>query len=160
MNWNTCLPIILVFSMSGISCSLAVQSEQQQLDGVWTVVFWEVNGNESPTSDIGSVKLVVKDGKLTLERDGEPVSVATMKLDSTKSPKSLDIQVVSGASSGDKSLAIYKLDDDLLTVCWTLFAVDRDRPTEFATEPESGLMLVKYRRQKENQKDSETAGEQ
>jgi uncharacterized protein (TIGR03067 family) len=155
MNLYTSLALAAMFLAPVESNSQAVQNEQKELDGSWALVSSEVNGKKLPDEESNSLTLVVKDGKATLQYDSKPVSVATMTLDPTKTPKRLDINVVSGQSEGKKSLAIYKLDGDKLTMCWTLFDVDRDRPTEFATKPGAGLLLVTYQRQERHLKDSD-----
>ena len=51
-----------------------------------------------------------------------------------------------GADKGKTALGIYKLDDDVLTICRG--APSQARPTEFASKPASGYALMSYQRAK------------
>jgi uncharacterized protein (TIGR03067 family) len=56
---------------------------------------------------------------------------ATIKLDESKDPKTIDYDVKQGASAGKKQLGIYKFDGDNVTFCFS--EPGKDRPTEFKT---------------------------
>ena len=128
----------------------AVKNEQDKLEGTWVAVSREVNGKQASAEEIeaSKAKLEFKGDKSTIRVDDKVVSEATFKLDPTKKPKAFDLTVTKGQNEGKKSLAIYELEGDTLKVCWTLFAVERARPTEFATKADSGLLLIVYKREK------------
>jgi uncharacterized protein (TIGR03067 family) len=66
-------------------------------------------------------------------------------VDSTVTPYTIDLQVHrSGEDQGKRALAIWEMRGDTLRACWTLFVVDRERPTEFKTKKDSGLLLAEY----------------
>jgi hypothetical protein len=51
-----------------------------------------------------------------------------------------------GDPKGRTALGIYKIEDDLLTICRA--APDKPRPDAFAAKPGSGLTLMTYKREK------------
>lgn len=92
--------------------------ELKKLQGTWQVVKGFTGGREVP-------KEVADDSKFTFE--GEVLSfessrdknTAKIKIELTKSPRTLDAEVIDGADAGKKRLAIYELAGDTLKICWT-----------------------------------------
>lgn len=134
----------------------AVTKEIKRLEGTWIVVSEEVNGrklNEAEINAQSNEPMVIKGNTLReFKGDGATLN-SEFKIDPTAKPKTLDLAVISATGDlkkyeGKRSRAIYKLDGDRLKVCWTLFAVERERPKEFATKPDSGLLLSVYKRSK------------
>ncbi len=131
----------------------AVKEELKRLEGTWAVVSREANGKEAPAEQ-SKGKLLFKADKLSLcGSDGEVIGEATFTIDPAKKPRHLDLTVTKGTGDfkkyeGKKSLAIYEVDGDTLKACWTLFGEERERPAAFATKPDSGLLLVRYKREK------------
>jgi uncharacterized protein (TIGR03067 family) len=71
----------------------------------------------------------------------------TIKLDSAKKPKSIDLTLTQGVGKGKVGLGIYELDGDTLKLC---FPQDENaaRPTEFKSTDGSRHGLLTMRRQK------------
>ena len=115
------------------------------------MISFEVNGKKISEEDLekaADMRLVFKGNTGSIRNKDKVLSEGTITIDPTKKPKTLDLKVTKGDNSGKTSLAIYELDGDTLKACWTFFAVDRKRPTDFATKPDSGLLLITYRREK------------
>jgi uncharacterized protein (TIGR03067 family) len=68
-------------------------------------------------------------------------------MDETKTLKTIDMTIVAGKEKGKVYHGIYRLDGDMYTICRN-FEPNKDRPTEFATKADSGLMLVVWKRVK------------
>jgi uncharacterized protein (TIGR03067 family) len=66
-------------------------------------------------------------------------------MDPGKTPKAIDLTVTEGPQKGQTFHGIYKLEGDTYSVCPNV-EPGKDRPTEFATRPDSGLMLVVWKR--------------
>ena len=69
---------------------------------------------------------------------------ATYRLSVVDKKKAIDLI----AKNGVVDLGIYLLEEDRLTIC-TAISASQPRPSEFATRPNSGHMLVKLKRDKQ-----------
>lgn len=154
----TCLALGLLFATSGSALAAddakeqAIKQDTKNLEGSWRMVSVEVNGKKLSEEDIKNapdMKLVFKGNTGSIHSKNTVLSEGTFTIDPTKKPKTLDLKITKGQNNGKTSLAIYELEGDTLKACWTLFAVDRKRPEEFATKPDAGLLLITYKREKE-----------
>jgi uncharacterized protein (TIGR03067 family) len=114
--------------------------ELKSLQGVWSAVTFEANGEKVPEDDAKKIKLTIKESKWVLERpDG--TNQGTIKLDPSKSPKHFDAAL---EDSGDSVPGIYELKDGTLKMCWT--APGGERPTSFKSE--EGKTIATYKKAK------------
>jgi uncharacterized protein (TIGR03067 family) len=120
-----------------------VKKEMDLLQGEWTMVSIERNGKKQSDGEV----------KATLTIKGEEwlvtaSSKATFQIDPTKSPKTMDITFnAEGGGRGVVARGIYKLEDDVLTLCRTQLGGTRERPQEFKAT-EQGAVLVVWKRVK------------
>jgi len=130
----------------------AVKKELALLKGKWEMVGREVLGKKATKEDLEIVKgiLVIEGEKKTgwpvdMGKKGE-VQEATIKLDPTAKPKTVDKTVTKGRGNGETFLGIYQLDGDQLKICiaWE----SKERPTEFAGKEDGKAILVIYKRVK------------
>ena len=120
----------------------APDKDLDKLQGDWSLV---------------SLKLVdgpaISDGKLTIKGDnyeakvGDFVIKATIKLDSSKDPKTIDFKYSEGPNPGETSKGIYKLDGDTFTF-YRPFQGGGDRPMKIPPEPAEGMVLIVYKKAK------------
>jgi uncharacterized protein (TIGR03067 family) len=112
-------------------------------------------GSWKPTAaDLGGNKIdamVLEKASFVVEGENYSVSVndfiekGNFKLDPKKEPKALDFFPTQGNNNGKTFLCVYKIDGDVLTICYSLDG--STRPENF--EPLSNtLLLVKYERVK------------
>ena len=69
----------------------------------------------------------------------------TIRVDPAKEPKELDMTPDGGAQKDKVHKAIYKVDKETLTICRGLNP-EQDRPREFATWPDTGYFVVKWKK--------------
>lgn len=120
--------------------ALADDKEKDKLDGVWMVESLERNGQPAGADVTQNFKLSITGEKLKIERQGNERE-GTIKIDSTKKPKEIDITVGDRATKG-----IYELEGDTLKICQA--RPGDDRPTELSAKEGSNQMLMVLKREK------------
>ena len=122
------------------------KNAMEPIQGGWTMVLGFINGEVIPADQ-------VKTGELSIEDDqyhaklGAAASTSKIKVDSTKTPKAIDLTYTDGDQKGKTVKGIYKVNGDDLTICRGLTEMEA-RPTEFAAPMNSGLLLVTWKRSK------------
>jgi uncharacterized protein (TIGR03067 family) len=124
-----------------------IEVGRRELTGTWQATSYSLDGTKASDEDMKKIKLSVEaDGKATALREGKPFIAAGSNIDPTKNPMTIDFSYTDGDLKGQTALGIYKIEDDLLTICRT--TPGGTRPTEFASKPGSGHTLMSYSRQK------------
>jgi uncharacterized protein (TIGR03067 family) len=123
-----------------------VRKERQRLEGSWVIASLEVNGNLVAEKDQKKFQLATVLDKWDVTVDGRKVE-ARYYPDPTQNPKTIDLVYDEGPQKGKRFRGIYVLDGNVLRMCRCL-EPDKERPTEFATTADSGLLLVEWKRVK------------
>ena len=89
-------------------------------------------------------KRVCKEDETTVTVGGQLIMKAKFRLDASKTPKTIDYDVIDGPTKGKKHLGIYELNGDDLRLC--VGRIGRPRPTNFAAADGSKHILTTYRR--------------
>jgi len=118
----------------------------ERADGDWEIVSMEANGQAMPAETTEGLKLTVTGDKYSVNKDGE-IDRGTFSIDATKSPQQMDIHPEIGPGAGKTILAIYELKGDTMRVCYQL-QDGLARPKGFRTAPDSGDLLISYKRAK------------
>ena len=137
--------LLLTVSLLGAAAGGDARSDREVLQGTWTCVRMESNGRPLPAERYRDGRLVMEGETFTVLQGGQVVVQGIRKLDPTTTPKSVDDTHTSGPFKGRTYRGIYRLEDDTFTTCNG--SAGQARPTEFATKPSSGLLLVVYRRE-------------
>jgi uncharacterized protein (TIGR03067 family) len=117
----------------------AADGDLQPLQGKWIVESFDYNGN--PVDVMHGAVREFKEEKYTLSpKVGDAIN-GIVKLDSTKNPKEIDLEI-----NGRTLKGIYALDGDSLRMSYTLNG--DERPTELVSKPDSGIVLVVHKRAK------------
>jgi uncharacterized protein (TIGR03067 family) len=111
------------------------------IQGTWVVE--SVVDNGKPNQEIKGDRLIIKNGTITVQRQGEEKK-ATYKLDPGKDPKTID---VSESEPKQEYPGIYRLEGDTLRICVPSQGNGK-RPAAFESKPDSGLMLLVLKREK------------
>jgi uncharacterized protein (TIGR03067 family) len=126
------------------------RTDADRLLGTWQLASVEINKKpialdslkEEGVTMIG--RLVVK-GESYSFRIGKTRLELTYKLNPGGKPKAIDLTVTDGPEKGKTYHGIYRLRGDTYTICRPV-EPGKERPTAFATTPDSGLMMVVWKR--------------
>ncbi|MHB1425110.1 MAG: TIGR03067 domain-containing protein [Gemmataceae bacterium] len=114
----------------------------QQIQGIWELVGGEVQGQTLPAELVKKMagRLVINGDKYTekttVENEG-----GILKLDDTKTPKTVDCQITEGKDKGKTQLGIYTLSADELKLCFAEGG-SKSRPTDFTTKGTTNQLYV------------------
>jgi uncharacterized protein (TIGR03067 family) len=136
----------LVISIARAGDDEAAKKDLAQLQGEWTMVSGSAGGQPMPGQMVGQMKRVCKGDEITITMAGEIYFKATIILDPTKTPKTIDYQMTQGFSKGKKQLGIYEVEGNRLKSCFG--APDAERPTDFTTKPGDGRTASVWKREK------------
>jgi uncharacterized protein (TIGR03067 family) len=109
------------------------KKDAEKLQGTWKVVSAE-HGGQTPEG-AKEFSLVVEKDTFTVKKGDDVVSKGTVKLDTSKKPKAIDMTVTESRNEGEKGkvrLGIYELTKDGLKWCFAPTGTE-DRPKEFAS---------------------------
>jgi uncharacterized protein (TIGR03067 family) len=124
----------------------AVKKEMAQLEGEWSMVSGEANGQSLPPESVKGAKRVAKDGETTITISGQVFFKAKFTVDPTKKPKTIDYTMTEGPTKGKTHLGIYELEGDTIKFCFA--APGKERPTEFSAKEGSEQTLSVWKRDK------------
>jgi uncharacterized protein (TIGR03067 family) len=140
--------IVLTAALLAATSALAGQEakkENEQLQGNWSFVHAEHDGHKSSPDKLKALKLTIGADKLTLR--GDKGMEYVYKTDPSKKPKTIDVTPSDGPDKGMVLQGIYELKGDELKLC--LSKPGRDRPTEFVSKENTGLVLIVLKREKQ-----------
>ena len=123
-----------------------VKNDRARLQGTWSIVSLEVNGKAEDVSKLQEARLRIEGERYSFKL-GDMRLEMTHKVDPGKKPKPLDLTVTEGPTKGKTYRAIYELTQDTLKICRHV-EPDKERPTAFASRPDSGLMVIVWKRAK------------
>lgn len=117
-------------------------ADLKALAGTWIAESFEIEGADM-TENFKNLTLTI-DGKNYTVTVGELKDVGTLKIDSSKTPKTMDVTGTEGTNKGRTYVCIYELKDGKLTICYSMD--DKNRPAKFETAKNSMTMLAVYRK--------------
>lgn len=113
------------------------------LEGEWQFARLEVDGAAMPPAGIAGSRVLIDGDRFRTESPGGNHD-GVFTIDVEASPRRIDIEFVEGPEAGNRSLGIYDLRGDQLTICLAFPGVPR--PAGFSTTPGSGHALERLRR--------------
>ena len=116
-----------------------MDAQSSQLNGTWTPVKLEINGNPLPAATFEQQKLIISDTLYTFI--AESVDKGTLKCNDGK----MDIYGKDGVNAGKHFTAIYKFENDQLVICYNL-AGDK-YPEAFETKGKPTYFLATFRKE-------------
>jgi uncharacterized protein (TIGR03067 family) len=155
---NTLCLVVLAGCALCLRASLADDAKPPQaaddaklLKGNWNVVALESEGRKAPAAALKGMRWSFAGSEVQFADPGEEAGgKSSVKLDTSKSPKHIDLVGLEGPQKGKTVQGIYKLEKDRLVICLRdAEAAKKGRPEEFSTEAGSGLGLITLERVKE-----------
>ena len=143
------LSLVMVLAAAPLALAdEALDKELKALAGEWTWVEHEVGGtqmfpdaNDKPLIKIEKEKWFFKNKAMA-----EFKEVGSFQLDVTTTPKCVDLVSTDEKTKGQKNEAIYKLNEDTLTIVVNLNADDKNRPRGYETKDAPGMIKVVLKR--------------
>lgn len=138
---NYTLLLMLLIGLLGAGCSTSKKaaSAAAQLDGTWIPIQEEIAGQTLPPAAFASQKLVLAGKTYTMTAE------SVDKGEANYSDGKLDIYGKEGVNTGKHFTAIYKLENEQLTICYNL--VGDSYPTDFETKSKPMLFLAVFKKE-------------
>jgi len=122
----------------------SAKKEMALLEGEWSMVSGEINGEAMPEELRSEMKRVAKNGETTVTMSGRVFLKTKFMIDPTKKPKAIDYSFTEGPTKGKTQFGIYEIDGDTVKFCFS--APGKDRPTEFTAKEGSERTLSVWKR--------------
>jgi uncharacterized protein (TIGR03067 family) len=143
------LSAVLSLSVAAEPAKDDAKKELEKFQGTWSTVSIVMDGTTLDDNLRSSLKFVVKGDAFSIKGEDEIVkqyAKATLKLDPTTKPKSVDFTIGEGSEKGSVLEGIYEWNGDELKVCVKL--TGKERPTEFASKENSQVALLVIKKDK------------
>jgi uncharacterized protein (TIGR03067 family) len=139
--------IVLISVLGGTLAGGAEEmKDAARLEGEWSMVSGEANGQALPADAVKAMKRVAKDGVTTITHGEQMYFKAKYTIDPTKKPKTIDYTMTEGPTKGKTQFGIYEIDGDTIKFCFAAPGVER--PTEFKAPSNSNRTLSVWKRLK------------
>jgi len=124
----------------------AVKKDMTRLQGEWLMVSGSADGQPMSDPMLKQMKRVCKGDETTTTMAGQLFFKATITIDPTKKPKTIDYQMTDGFTKGKKQLGIYEVDGATFKSCFG--KPGAERPTDFTSKPGDGRTLSVWKLEK------------
>lgn len=143
-------PVLSLVALLSLVCTSGAQDaakkEMSQLEGEWSMVSGEANGQPMPRDLVKNGKRIAKDGETTILINEQVYFKAKFTIDPSKKPKAIEYTMTQGPTKGKTHLGIYELDGDTVKFCFA--APGKERPTDFTAKAGSQRTLSVWKRDK------------
>ena len=136
---------ITLLALTSLSGTLGAQTpspastDSARLQGAWVMLAGAANGYSLPETYVRNMRRVLTGNEVAVTVGDQLFFKATIALDPTKSPRTIDYHVTGGPTSGAVQLGIYAISGDTARFCFG--APDSARPNEFTTATGDGRTL-------------------
>ena len=124
----------------------AARQDLEKLQGDWQCTAMTVDGMQLPDDDVQALFRTIKGNQYTVTRYEKGIGKGTLKLDTSKSPHTIDSTPAGAAGKGGPILGIYEISGQTLKLC--LARPGQERPKDFTSKPGSGYILSVWTRER------------
>jgi uncharacterized protein (TIGR03067 family) len=126
--------------------AVGAEAPDKALQGSWVVAKAEREGKEA--SDVVGHKLVVDGDKFEIHEGDKLLFKGTVEIDKSSGALwRVDIKHDHGDLAGKTWLGVMRVrDDGVLDICDNAIDPEKPRPKELKSEPDSGTILLEFRR--------------
>jgi uncharacterized protein (TIGR03067 family) len=135
---------LAVFILAAAEGADQSKSDLERMQGDWAAETMVRDGQTFPDEDAQAYFRTVKGDTYTIFRFNKVAGKGTMKIDATKTPKTIDFTPDGGKIPG--LAGIYSLEGDVLKLCTGL--PGKERPTKFESKEGTGFSFSIWRREK------------
>jgi uncharacterized protein (TIGR03067 family) len=128
---------LMAVAVAGLA--LADEKALKELEGTYKVTALEKGGKAAPDELTKGLTVTFKGDEFLLNVMGEEKK-AKVKVDASKTPRTIDIVPGDGESKGKTFPGIYKVEKGEVTIAFT---EEGDRPKEFKSEGQTVLLTMK-----------------
>jgi uncharacterized protein (TIGR03067 family) len=122
------------------------------LEGTWSVVSMQYQGKKVANEVLANTRLEISADKIVTRRGNKVMKVVRYKLlpKQKEQPRRIDLRPIKGSKKGQVNHGICALDGDTLRICAPESNAKghSELPKEFATKPDSDLILMVLKREK------------
>ena len=140
------LAVLNIFVARGADQSPAVKKDLEQLQGTWVMVSGKADGQPMPEDMAKLMRRTCKGDETTTMMNGQVFLRAKITINPTKTPKTIDYEMLEGVTKGKTQLGIYEIDGDTFKSCFA--APGGERPSEFTNKPGDRHTLSIWKREK------------
>lgn len=138
-----------VLVLSSVCCSLGADTPTKDdgkgLKGDWTIVSVTIGDRSAPADMVKGLTTSFDERAYTNRSHNEVVEQGTYRLDTEKSPWTIDFAVTKGPEAGKRQLGLVALDGKTLTLCVADAGSPR-RPTSLEPKADSQATVVVMKR--------------
>lgn len=128
---------IVLLALFSIHISCTSVHDNLQLNGTWLPISQTIGGNSMPASMFDGHRLTIDNDSYTMQ--AESIDKGNITINKGK----MDIYGKEGVNQGKHFMAIYKIEDDKLTVCYDL--TGESYPTEFESASNPMFLLSVFK---------------
>jgi uncharacterized protein (TIGR03067 family) len=110
-----------------------------KLNGTWVPVMQEIGGTSLPKAAFGNQKLIINDSNYTFTAESVDKGIVSYR------DNKMDIYGKEGVNAGKHFTAIYKYENDQLTICYNLKG--DNYPGAFVTKSSPTLFLSVFKKE-------------
>jgi uncharacterized protein (TIGR03067 family) len=122
----------------------AAKKELAKMQGEWSMVSGERDGQEFGKDIVDGAKRMVKGDQVTITVNEQVFLKARITIDPTKKPRTIDYTPTEGDNKGQTMKGIYELTGDTAKFCTA--QPGAERPTDFTAKEGSGRTLSVWKK--------------
>jgi uncharacterized protein (TIGR03067 family) len=131
-----CVPLAMAAEEDDLKKELA------KFQGTWEATAVTDAGQKSPAENAAAIRIIFKGDEYTQLIQGQEVEKGKLKIDPSKNPKTIDLDIQSGESKGLKQFGLYAFEGEKQIVCLAQPGVEK-RPGKLeSTAANEALLFV------------------